>query len=580
MKACSIRRIALRKGEKMPKPWFNHPDYKDYDDYKENFKIDIPDNFNFGFDCVDALAESEPDLVAIMWDSDEEEGYNYTFAEVKKYSDAIARYFLSLGIGKGDRVMLIMKRRIHWWFTLIALIKIGAIAIPATHHLTADDIEYRNNSAGIKAIVTADSMKLFAAVEEALPKSPTVEHLIRIGDQIENYSSENYEWNLLDKEMKSHLEGEQINRVTENEDIMLLYFTSGTTGMPKMVLHNQTYPLAHIVTAKYWHNLHPGSRHFTLSDTGWGKAVWGKLFGQWLCKASVLVYDHDKLIISKMIRMLEKHKITSFCAPPTVYKVALTADVSKYDLSALEYATSAGEPLNDAVYYKFEELTGIKIHEAYGQTETVPVVLTSPYTQPLPGSLGKPNPFYDLKFLDADGNDVPVGTEGEMCIVTKPGNMGIFMGYFNNDEMTEKAWAGGVYHTGDLAYQDENGYVYFIGRTDDIIKSAGYRIGPFEVESVVQQHDAVLEVAVTGVPDPLRGQLIKASIILNKGYEPSLELQKEIRAFVKANTSSYKIPRVIEFVEELPKTISGKVRRAEMRAKEEEKKSQQDSKDF
>jgi acetyl-CoA synthetase len=349
---------------------------------------------------------------------------------------------------------------------------------------------------------------------------------------------------------------------------MILYFTSGTTGYPKMVIHNYTYPLAHIITAKYWHNLHPESIHFTLADTGWGKAVWGKLFGQWLCKSTVFIYDHDKLVVQKLLKMLSKHKITSFCAPPTVYKILLTADFSKYDLSSLKYATSAGEPLNDAVFHEFEKRTGIKIHECYGQTETVPVILTPPYTEPKPGSIGKANPLYRLVFLDPEGKPLTPPCEGEMCLDMNPGDPGVFMGYYRNTDMTRFAWQGGYYHTGDLASIDEDGYIWFVGRADDIIKSAGYRIGPFEVESVLQQHDSVLECAVTGVPDPLRGQVIKASVILREEYSPAEELKKELRAFVKANAAAYKIPRVIEFVDELPKTISGKVRRAEMRERD------------
>jgi acetyl-CoA synthetase len=332
-----------------------------------------------------------------------------------------------------------------------------------------------------------------------------------------------------------------------------------------MVVHNHTYPLAHIVTAKYWHNLHPNSIHFTLSDTGWGKAVWGKIFGQWLVRSTVFVYDHDKLVPSKLLRMLAKNRVTSFCAPPTVYRVLLTADFSKHDLSALEYATSAGEPLNESVFDEFLARTGLKIKEAYGQTETVPIVLTTPYTEPHSGWLGKANPMYDIVLIDSNGEEIKGEGAGELCLHIEPGELGIFTGYYRNPDMTDYAWRGGLYHTGDLVECDADGYFKFVGRSDDIIKSAGYRIGPFEVESVVQQHKSVLECAVTGAPDPIRGQVIKASIILREGFEPTTELSKEIRAFVKANAASYKIPRIIEFVDELPKTISGKVRRVDLR---------------
>ncbi|MDR0570954.1 MAG: AMP-binding protein [Clostridiales Family XIII bacterium] len=547
---------------------FGFGDFQDYEDFRRNFRLNPPENFNFGFDCVDALAGSDPDKVCLIWDSDDGGGRSYTFAEMKRRSDAAARYFRSLNIGKGDRVMLILKRRIHFWFAVLGLIKIGAVAIPATHMLIADDIVYRNKSASVNAIVADDDERLIEAIEAAQAESASVRHLIRIGLNGVDFRTR-YHWEGFDEGIGAHMDGEPLARVTENADPMLLYFTSGTTGYPKMVLHNHTYPLAHIVTAKYWHNLHPNSIHFTLADTGWGKAVWGKLFGQWLCKAAVFVYDHEKLVVQRLLRMLEKHRVTSFCAPPTVYKVLLTADFSNYDLSALEYATSAGEPLNDAVYHEFKKRTGIRIYESYGQTETVPIVLTPPYIEPKPGSLGKANPMYDLVFVGMDGREFSGPGQGEMCIRMAPGVPGLFMGYYRNTDMTNYAWRGGAYHTGDLAEVDEDGYIWFIGRADDIIKSAGYRIGPFEVESVIQQHGSVLECAVTGVPDPMRGQAVKASIILRGEYAPTDALKKEIRAFVRANAAAYKVPRVIEFVDELPKTISGKVRRGEMRRADE-----------
>jgi acetyl-CoA synthetase len=544
---------------------FEHRDFADFEDFRANFSLDIPENFNFGFDCVDALAAEEPDRVAAIWDSDDGGERRYTFKEMREYSDGAARYLRSLGIGKGDRVMLILKRKIHFWFAIVALIKIGAIAIPATHHLIAEDVAYRNKSAAVSAVICTDDDRLVGIVEEAQGRSPSVRHLIRIGERPVGCGTA-YEWKLLDPGIREHMDsGAPLPRVTENDDAMMLYFTSGTTGYPKMVVHNHTYPLAHIITAKYWHNLHTGSIHLTLADTGWGKAVWGKLFGQWLCRATVLIYDHEKLVVGRLMKMLAKHRVTSFCAPPTVYKVLLTADFTRYDLSALEYATSAGEPLNESVYFDFLDRTGIRIRECYGQTETVPVILTSPYTEPVPGSLGKANPLYDIVFLDPDGSPLTPPCEGEICIDMAPGDPGVFMGYYMNTDMTNFAWRGGYYHTGDLVSADADGYIRFIGRADDIIKSGGYRIGPFEVESVIQQHHAVLECAVTGVPDALRGQAIKASVILREGYEPTDGLKRELRAFVRANAASYKWPRVIEFVSDLPKTISGKVRRAEMR---------------
>jgi acetyl-CoA synthetase len=468
--------------------------------------------------------------------------------------------------------MLILKRRAQFWFAVVGLIKIGAVTIPATHLLTADDIEYRNRAASVNAILAADDEHIIRAVEEAQAESPSVQHLMRIGDDAGDPA---FGWKLFDSGIAKYIPRENprnegvggviLPRVTTNGDMMLLYFTSGTTGYPKMVLHNHTYPLAHIVTAKYWQNLRPGSVHFTLSDTGWAKAVWGKIFGQWLAGATIFVYEHGKLVPSRLLRMLAKHRVTSFCAPPTVYRVLLTADFSNYDLSALEYVTSAGEPLNESVYEEFLARTGIKIKEGYGQTETVPIVLTTPYTEPRAGYLGKANPMYDIVLQGAEGEEIEGAGEGELCLRIAPGDLGVFMGYYRNPDMTDYAWRGGFYHTGDLVERDAEGYVKFVGRADDIIKSAGYRIGPFEVESIVQQHPSVLECVVTGVPDPIRGQLIKASIILREGFEPTAELSKEIRAFVKTNAASYKIPRVIEFVTEFSKTISGKVKRSEIR---------------
>ncbi|MDR0885234.1 MAG: AMP-binding protein [Clostridiales Family XIII bacterium] len=562
------------------KPWFDLKEFKDYDDFVANYKIDRPENFNFAFDCMDELAKEDPDKTAMVWVNDTGDKHIYTFGELKLLSDAAARYFQSIGIGQQDRVMLILRRRAEYWICILALMKIGAVAIPATHHLTMHDIEFRNNAAGVAAIVTTDDEYLLEHIKDSKKNSPSLRHIIRIGkDDIADKEklvgfdnlTEGIAAHMLDADSasvdsnSSQTEISAFERVTKNEDMMLLYFTSGTTGMPKMVAHNYLYPLGHITTAKYWHNLHPGSLHLTLSDTGWAKAAWGKIYGQWLCKAAIMVYEHDQMKPSRLLKVMADNKVTSFCAPPTVYRVLINTDFKKYDLSALEYATSAGEPLNEDVFNKFKDLTGLEIYEAYGQTESTPMVLTSKYSKPVPGSIGLINPFYDLRFLDDDCNEVEVGQEGEMCINCKPGDMGVFMGYFENDEMTAEAWRGGFYHTGDLAVQDETGHIWFVGRSDDIIKSAGYRIGPFEVESVVQEHDSVLECAVTGVPDPLRGQNIKVSIILNEGWEPNDQLKKEIKRYVKANAAAYKIPRVIEFVDELPKTISGKVRRTEIR---------------
>ncbi|MDR1068914.1 MAG: AMP-binding protein, partial [Clostridiales Family XIII bacterium] len=372
---------------------FDHEDYKTYEDFRDNFRVTVPENFNFGFDCVDAVAAEEPERLCLLWDSDDGGARSYTYGDMKRYSDAAARYFRSLGIGKGDRVMLILKRRVQFWFAIVGLIKIGAVAIPATHLLTADDIVYRNKTASVNAIVAADDEHVLAAADGARAESPSVQRYIRIGGVNDGLADN---WELFDSGVTEHLDGLELPRVTANEDMMLLYFTSGTTGYPKMVVHNHAYPLAHIVTAKYWHNLRPDSIHFTLSDTGWAKAIWGKLFGQWLTRSAIFVYDHEKLVPSRLLKMLAKHRVTSFCAPPTVYRVLITADFGKYDLSALEYATSAGEPLNESVYDEFLARTGIRIKEAYGQTETVPIVLTTPYAEPRAGFLGQANPLYGI----------------------------------------------------------------------------------------------------------------------------------------------------------------------------------------
>jgi acetyl-CoA synthetase len=495
----------------------------------------------------------------MVWCNDRGDEARYSFAQLSAYSDAAARFFADSGIGRGDAVLLILRRRAQFWFAVLGLMKIGAVAVPSTHYLLTEDIVYRNNAASVAAIVTTDEEALCAAVEQSLPLSPTVRLCVKLGGERDG-------WLSFDGGLDSFARGGSLPRVTRGGDMMLLYFTSGTTGMPKMVAHNHLYPLGHITTARFWHGLRGDSLHMTLADTGWAKAVWGKMFGQWLCGAAVFVYDQDHLDPHRLLRALSRHGVTSFCAPPTVYRVLLTANLAAYDLSALERAVSAGEPLTDEVFRRFREATGLSISEAYGQTETVPLTMTSIYTAPRQGSIGKCNPIYELLFLDADGNEVREGNEGEICVRAKRGSAGLFMGYYRDEEATARVWRGGVYHTGDMARRDADGYVYFIGRADDIIKSAGYRIGPYEVESVLERHPAVMECAVTGVPHPLRGQIVKASIVLTEAYEPSDALKRELRAFMKASAAAYKIPRSIEFVDELPKTISGKVRRAAMRA--------------
>jgi acetyl-CoA synthetase len=436
--------------------------------------------------------------------------------------------------------------------------KLGAIAIPSTHLMRAEDAEYRNNAASIKAVVTTDDDVVMDAVDGAAERSPSLVARISLSGTRDG-------WLSFRDGMDSRMRGEPLRRVTKNADIMLIYFTSGTTGLPKMVEHNFIYPLGHIVTARYWQALHRDSLHITVADTGWAKAAWGKIYGQWLCEAAIFVYDHDRFNVHRLLTAISRFGVTSFCAPPTLLRVAANADLSAYDISALEHVTSAGEPLDEELFEKFKEKTGIEICEAYGQTETGPLIMTSSFTEPRPGFLGKPNPAYDIVFLNEDGEEVPKGEEGEICVRTEPGAVGMFVGYYRDEEMTASAFRDGIYRTGDMARQDADGYVRFVGRRDDIIKSAGYRIGPFEVESVLLAHPAVSQCAVTGAPHPLRGQIVKASVILREGYAPTEEMKKELRAFVRANASAYKIPRIIEFADAFPVTISGKVRRTEIR---------------
>lgn len=542
------------------------------DDFRTNFNIKVPDNFNFGYDVVDEWARNAPHKLALLWTNDKGEEHRYTFADMKRMSDRVASFYLSLGIEKGDKVMMMLKRRIEFWFSIIALHKIGAVAIPATHLLTAKDIIYRSNAADIKMIVCADEPEILRHVEEALPDSPTVSLTVATGSYKEGC------WLSLDEGISGAAPFVRPQHVNENRDMSLLYFTSGSSGNPKMAAHNYLYPLGHIVTAKYWHNLNENSLHLTIADTGWGKAVWGKLYGQWLSGAAVFVYDHEKFIPADILAVMAKYRITSFCAPPTIYRYLIREDFSKYDLSALEYCTTAGEPLNPSVFECWKQLTGLIIHEGFGQTETTMTIGTFPWMEPKPGSLGVPNPAYDMDLLSQDGRSAEDGENGEIIIRTdKRLPVGLFEEYYRDAELTKAVHSDGIYHTGDVAWRDSDGYYWFVGRTDDVIKSSGYRIGPFEVESALMTHAAVVECAVTGVPDEVRGQIIKATIILSKEYRdcPDREtLIKEIQNHVKMVSAPYKYPRLIEFVDELPKTISGKIRRVEIRDRDSAKQTE------
>ncbi len=531
-------------------------------DFIDNLQIEVPKDFNFAYNIVDAWAEKAPNKKALLWTNDEGVVHQYTFAEIKEYSDKTAAYFQSLGIGHGDMVMLVLKRRIEFWFAVLALHKLGAVVIPATHLLTKKDIIYRCQAADIKMIVCADDKNIVQHIVDAMPECPTVTHLVAT----EPVDADGF----LDFQdgMQNAPAFKRPVHPNSNEDICLMYFTSGTTGQPKMVAHDFTYPLGHIVTAGYWHNLTEESLHLTIADTGWGKAVWGKLYGQWIAGANIFVYDHVKFTPADMLEMIQTHRITSLCAPPTIFRFLIREDVSQYDLSSLKYCTIAGEALNPAVYNQFYKLTGVKLMEGFGQTETTLLIGTFPWMEPKPGSMGVPNPQFDVDLVDAEGRSVEDGEQGQIVIRTHNGKpLGLFKEYYRDAARTHEAWQNGIYYTGDVAWRDEDGYFWFVGRADDVIKSSGYRIGPFEVESALMTHAAVVECAITGVPDEIRGQVVKATIVLAKEYKDQAgdDLKKEIQDHVKRVTAPYKYPRVIDFVDELPKTISGKIRRVEIR---------------
>lgn len=541
-------------------------EFSSYEDFIENCKLVVPEEFNFGYDVIDEYAKNEPDKRAMVWCNPQGEEHIFTFKEMKEYSDKVASYFQSLGIKRGDNVMLILKRNYEFWFSIVALHKLGAIVIPATNQLMEKDIVYRCNMAGVKMIVCAHDEQVISHVESAYSKCNTLEHRVLAGAMRRDG------WDSLEEGMASAAPfvrptGED---APKKEDVMLAYFTSGTTGMPKLVEHNHLYALSHILTGAFWHNAKENGLHLTVSDTGWGKAVWGKLYGQWLAGAAVMVYDYDRFVPKDMLEMMAKYRITSFCAPPTIYRFLVQEDVASYDLSSIEYFTTAGEALNPEVFNKWENLTGKKIREGFGQTETTLVLATFPGMEIKPGSMGKPSPIFDVVLLNDEGKVCAPGEVGEICISTKNGKpAGMFMGYRSAPELNDKVLYDDHYHTGDTAWRDEEDYYWYVGRADDVIKSSGYRIGPFEVESALMEHPAVLECAITGAPDPVRGTVVKATIVLvkNKGYEPSDALVKELQDHVKRVTAPYKYPRIVEFVDELPKTISGKIRRVEIREK-------------
>lgn len=528
-----------------------------------NFKNE--DKFNFAFDVVDKLAETKPDKKAMVWVSNNKKEYTFTFADLKRYSAMTANYFESLGIKKGDRVMLVLKRRYQFWFSILALHKMGAIVIPATDQLVQHDFEYRYKAAGVKAIVCVGEGDVANQAELAAADYPDMIKVL-VGGSKEG-------WHNFNEEMV--LQSDYYPRKADTpcgDDNMLMLFTSGTTGYPRIAAHSHKYPLGHYITAKYWHNVNPDGLHFTISDTGWGKALWGKLYGQWLCEAATFVYDFDRFNSDDILPMFAKYKITTFCAPPTMYRFFIKEDLSKYDLTSIEYATTAGEALNPEVYHQFKKATGLRIMEGFGQTETTLAICNLVGTKPRIGSMGRPSPLYDVVLLNGEGKQCATGETGEICIRTSDRvPCGLFLGYYQDKEKTDDVWYDGFYHTGDQATMDEEGYLWYVGRIDDVIKSSGYRIGPFEIESVIMELPYVLECAITAAPDPVRGQVVKATIVLTKGTEGTDDLKKEIQNYVKTHTAPYKYPRIVEFVEELPKTISGKIRRVALREKDNQK---------
>ena len=531
----------------------------DAEGHLESVKFHYPENYNFGFDVVDALAAKTPDKTAMVWVDKHHNCRKFTFRDISRYSNKTANYLKSLGIKKGDFVMLVLKRHYQFWFVLTALHKIGAIAVPATNQLQAKDFVYRFQEGKIKAIIHTTDGEVPEMVDEALKSCPDVKVRIAVGETREGEHDFNREM----EQFSDELARDPSLRANEPA---LMFFSSGTTGYPKMVLHSHTYSLGHILTARWWQHVQPDGLHFTISDSGWGKCLWGKIYGQWLCEGAVFVYDFDRFDAADILGLFKQYNITTFCAPPTMYRFFIREDLSKYDLSSIKYAATAGEALNPEVFSIFQKATGLKIMEGFGQTETTLTIGNLIGMTPKPGSMGKASPQYQIELVNSDGEPVASGETGIIAIRANPNEVpGLFLKYFRNDEQTEASWHDGLYYTGDTAWRDEDGYFWYVGRSDDLIKSSGYRIGPFEVESVIMELPYVLECAVVGVPDPIRGQVVKAFIVLTKGQKGSEELKKEIQTYVKHHTAPYKYPRKIEFLDAMPKTISGKIRRTELR---------------
>jgi acetyl-CoA synthetase len=545
-------------------------DFDSYEDFRDNFRITVPDGFNFAYDVVDTYADENPGKVALVWCNDFGEEKTVTFKELKGQSDKAAYIFRKWGIKKGDPVMLMLKGRCEFWTCMVALNKIGAVAIPSTHMLKREDIAYRIRKAGLKMIVSISNEGIPEEVDEAQRELGDVSLVKAFVGKLDRQG-----WVDFAEELETapwDFQRPTGEEATRNKDIVLAYFTSGTTGHPKMVRHDQTYPLGHILTAKYWQNVTDDGLHYTVADTGWAKCAWGKIYGQWIAGSAVFAYDYEKFDAERMVNMMVRHGVTTFCAPPTVFRFMIKGDISREKFSCLKYVVTAGEPLNPVVYDTFLERTGLRLMEGYGQTETVVAIANYPWMTPKPGSMGKPSPGYEVVLMDKSHKLCGVGEEGEIIIRADGGKpIGLFVDYHQDPDKVRDAWHDNYYHTGDTAWMDEDGYFWFVGRTDDMIKTSGYRVGPFEVESVLMTHPAVLECAITGVADPVRGQVVKATLVLSKGCLPSEELKRELQEYVKEKTAPYKYPRIVQFVEELPKTISGKIRRTEIRTKDRDR---------
>lgn len=543
-------------------------DFDSYEDFKANYKVNVPEDFNFGFDIVDGWAKEKPENRALVWCDDDGEERTFTFADMSRLSNKAANYFKSLGLHKGSVVMMILRRRYEYWICATALIKMGVIIIPGTLQLTTHDLVYRAKAANIEMFIGIDDDFVVEQIENTVKEVKEVKNIMLVNGHRDGWL------NLHDgMEGQSDVFERPIgSERTHNTDIMQIYFTSGTTGMPKMVCHNYMHPLGHIVTAKYWQCVRENMLHMSVSDSGWAKFGWGKIYGQWICGATIFCYDMKKFHPENLLAVLQKYKVTTFCAPPTMYRFMLQEDVAAYDLSSVKRWCTAGEPLNPEVVRKWKEFTGYTIAEGFGQTESTVLLANFPWYEPKPGSMGKPSPIYNIRLLNSKGEEAEDGEEGEITVAVPKDNypIGLFVGYYRDEKMTDEAIGSGVYNLKDVAWRDSDGYYWFVGRHDDVIKCSGYRIGPFEVESALITHPAVVECAITAAPDPIRGQVVKATVVLAKGYTPSHELTKELQNHVKHNTAPYKYPRIVEYVDELPKTLGGKIKRAQIRREDAE----------